>query len=109
MSGDNLQALANRTIDAYIATDKGERQQPTSLDESERRLNKSDFTYHEEDNTFTCPAAARPYTKCARAKKGRGFIKAMLTYVRIALIKHHAAANPKKAKLVRLPPMTMNR
>jgi transposase len=55
MSGDNLQALAESTIDAYIATDKGEKKHQSPLDESDRKLSKADFSYHEENNTFTCP------------------------------------------------------
>ena len=55
MSGDNLQTLAESTIAAYIATDKGEKKHQNPLDESYRKLSKSDFIYHEEDNTFTCP------------------------------------------------------
>ena len=55
MSGDNLDALEKSTVDAYIATDKGEKQNPIPLDESERKLTKADFTYHEESNSFTCP------------------------------------------------------
>lgn len=55
MSGANLEALEKSTVDAYIATDKGEKQNPIPLDESERKLTKADFTYHEVDNTFTCP------------------------------------------------------
>jgi transposase len=55
MSGDNLEALEKSPVDAYIATDKGEKQNPIPLDESERKLTKADFTYHEADNTFTCP------------------------------------------------------
>jgi transposase len=55
MSGANLGALEKSTVDAYIATDKGEKQNPIPLDESERKLIKADFTYHEEDNTFMCP------------------------------------------------------
>ena len=54
MSGDNLQALEGG-VDAYIATDKGEKQHLSPLDESDRQLTKADFTYHEETNTFTCP------------------------------------------------------
>jgi len=37
------------------ATDKGEKQQATSLDSSDRHLSKADFIYHREDNNFTCP------------------------------------------------------
>lgn len=55
LSGDNLEALDKSPVDAYIATDKGEKQNPIPLDESERKLTKADFTYHEADNTFTCP------------------------------------------------------
>lgn len=55
MSGGNLQAVAETTIDAYIATDKGEKKNQSPLDESERKLSKADFIFHEEDNTFTCP------------------------------------------------------
>lgn len=55
MSGDNLDALEKSTVDAYIATDRGEKQNPIPLDESERKLTKADFTYHKESNSFTCP------------------------------------------------------
>ncbi len=51
MSGDNLQALE----DSYIATDKGEKKNKSSLDNTERKLVKADFTYHETSDTFTCP------------------------------------------------------
>jgi hypothetical protein len=39
MSGDNLQALAESTIDAYI----GEKKHQSPLDESDRKLSNSDF------------------------------------------------------------------
>ena len=55
MSGDNLQTLAESAIDAYIATDKGEKKHQSPLDESDYKLSKSDFIYHEKDNIFTCP------------------------------------------------------
>jgi transposase len=54
-SGDNLQTLEHSGIDAYIATDKGEKTHKTPLDSSDRKLVKADFDYHEADNTFTCP------------------------------------------------------
>ena len=54
-SGDNLQALEQNDVDAYIATDKGEKTHKTPLDSSDRKLVKADFNYHEADNTFTCP------------------------------------------------------
>ena len=55
MSGDNLQALEDSPIDTYIATDKGEKKNKTSLDDSERKLVKADFKYNEPRDTFTCP------------------------------------------------------
>ncbi|MFA5924495.1 MAG: transposase, partial [Methylococcaceae bacterium] len=39
-SGDNLQALEHSGIDAYIATDKGEKTHKTPLDSSDRKLVK---------------------------------------------------------------------
>ena len=55
MSGDNLEALEAVDIDAYIATDKGEKKNKKSLEESDRKLTKADFTYNEKDDSFTCP------------------------------------------------------
>ena len=55
MSGDNLEALEASGIDAYIATDKGEKKNNVPLEESQRIFVKPDFNYNEEDNTFTCP------------------------------------------------------
>jgi transposase len=54
-SGGNLQALEQSSVDAYIATDKGEKTHKVPLETSERKLVKADFDYHEADNTFTCP------------------------------------------------------
>ena len=54
-SGDNLQALEQSGTDAYIAIDKGEKNHKIPLDDSDRKLVKADFDYHEADNTFTCP------------------------------------------------------
>ncbi len=55
MSGDNLQALEESPVEPYIATDKGEKKNKISLDDSERKLVKADFDYDETTNTFTCP------------------------------------------------------
>jgi len=55
MSGDNLQALEDSPIDTYIATDKGEKKNKVSLDNTERKLVKADFDYDEATDTFTCP------------------------------------------------------
>ena len=55
-SANNLQALEQSEVDAYIATDKGEKPHATAWDDSERKLVKADFRYDEADNTFLCPA-----------------------------------------------------
>lgn len=56
MSGDNLEALEAAELDAYVATDKGEKKNKTPLDESNRKINKADFVYNEKEDHFTCPA-----------------------------------------------------
>lgn len=56
LSGDNLEVLEASGVDAYIATDKGEKTSKIPLDQSERKLVKADFEYNEADNTFTCPS-----------------------------------------------------
>lgn len=55
MSGDNLDALDESPVNAYIATDKREKANKAPLSESDRKLVKADFDYNEEENTFTCP------------------------------------------------------
>jgi transposase len=55
MSGDNLQALEDSPIDTYIATNKGEKKNKISLDNTERQLVKADFNYDKETDTFSCP------------------------------------------------------
>jgi hypothetical protein len=55
MSGDNLQAVQTQSVDIYIATNKSEKKNKTSIEDSSRRLVKSDFQYHESENCFTCP------------------------------------------------------
>jgi transposase len=55
ISGNNLKALEQQQVDAYVATDKGEKAHKIPLDESERKLVKADFSYDEAENTFTCP------------------------------------------------------
>jgi len=58
MSEANLVALENAQVDAYIATDRGEKACPTPLDASTRKLVKADFNYHPGADHFTCPAGA---------------------------------------------------
>lgn len=55
MSGDNLEALEIADLDAYVATNKGEKKNKTSLDASKRKLTKADFIFDEQNDSFTCP------------------------------------------------------
>ena len=59
MSGDNLAALAEAEVDAYIATDRGEKSGLLRLDESGRKLVKADFKYDESEDSFTCPGGQK--------------------------------------------------
>jgi transposase len=54
-SGTNLQAFEDHSVDAYIATDRGEKSHKNPLDTTERHLVKADFDYDEADNVFICP------------------------------------------------------
>jgi transposase len=54
-SGGNLQAFDQNSVDAYIATDKGEKTHKIPLDTSDRNLVKADFEYQEVDNIYICP------------------------------------------------------
>lgn len=55
-SGDNLDALENENIEAYVALNKGEKSSKEALDTSTRRLVKADFSYDEKRDAFICPA-----------------------------------------------------
>ena len=55
MSGDNLEALKSADLDAYVATNKGEKRNKIPLQKSNRKLVKADFIYNEQDDSFTCP------------------------------------------------------
>ena len=76
-SGPNLQAFEDANIDAYMATDRQEKTSKERLEDSDRKFVKADFTYHEENDCFICPAgeqlinnpASKPKTKNYRANK----------------------------------------
>ena len=54
-SGKNLQEVSDRQVEAYLATDRGEKPGKGDLEESNRRLVKADFRYDEERDGFHCP------------------------------------------------------
>jgi transposase len=68
-SGNNLQVLEQQPVDAYVATDKGEKPPKTPLGDSERKLVKADFIYDEATNTFTCPGE-QTLTQISESKDG---------------------------------------
>jgi len=55
MTGSNLDAFNESTVDAYIATNKGEKTHKETLYESDRKLVKADFDYDKDQDHFTCP------------------------------------------------------
>lgn len=69
-SGANLQSLEDRSIEAYVATDRGEKASPVSLDDSTRQLVKADFDYDEAQDCFHCPGG-QPLIMRQEDKKGR--------------------------------------
>ena len=56
MSGNNLEALGGEGIDVYMAVGKGEKTDQRLIDNSNRKIKKSDFKYDEEKDCFVCPA-----------------------------------------------------
>ncbi len=56
MSGDNLESFDGKDIDVYIATGKGEKKDQRPIEDSNRKINKSDFNYDEDKDCFVCPA-----------------------------------------------------
>ncbi len=58
MSGENPETFENKEIDVYIATGKGEKKDRRGLDETNRKIKKSDFIYDEEEDGFICPAGS---------------------------------------------------
>jgi transposase len=59
MSGSNLEAFKGTDIDVYIATDRGEKTDSRSIENTSRQINKSDFSYDEAADFFICPAGQR--------------------------------------------------
>ena len=66
-SGKNLQETSDRKVEAYIATDRGEKRGKGDLEESERRLVKADFRYDEERDGFHCPGGQLLTLKTTRS------------------------------------------
>lgn len=55
-SGNNLGTFETVPVEAYIATDRGEKPAKEALEGSDRKFVKADFDYCEGSDTFQCPA-----------------------------------------------------
>lgn len=58
-SGANLDALEEADIDAYVAVGKEDKKDACEVEESNRKIKKSDFTYEEETDSYICPKGER--------------------------------------------------
>jgi transposase len=70
-SGKNLKELSDREVEAYVATDRGEKAGKGDLEESDRRLVKADFRYDEQRDGFHCPGGQLLRRKTAGASGQR--------------------------------------
>ena len=70
MSGANLEALEIADLDAYVATNKGEKKNKPSLDDSNRKLTKADFIFNKKNDSFSCPGGQTLILK-STSKDGR--------------------------------------
>ena len=53
MTADNISALSDAKVDAYIAASRGEKDRPL---DSDKKIGKSYFSYSSEKDIFVCPA-----------------------------------------------------
>lgn len=65
-SGPNLAALADKGIDAYVATGREGKEDPRAIGECEREMKKTDFRYDIEGDFFVCPAGHQLALKYSR-------------------------------------------
>ena len=56
MSGTNLEAFEDKETDVYIATGKDEKKDHRAIEDSNRKIKKTDFSYDEDKDCFLCPA-----------------------------------------------------
>ena len=56
MSGNNLETFDGENIDVYVATGKGGKKDQRPIEDSNRKIKKSDFNYDEDRDCFVCPA-----------------------------------------------------
>ena len=76
-SGDNLETLEKSGIDAYVACGKKSQQDTPCIDQSNRKIKKSDFIYDENDDCFICPQGYS-LNLCSNGKDGTKIYQASI-------------------------------
>lgn len=94
MSGTNLEALKDAPVDAYIATDRGEKPCKAAVDTSSRLLVKADFDYHPEKDHFTCPGGAILELK-RHNSEGRKFYQATAAHCAVCTLRSRCCQSRK--------------
>ena len=54
LSGDNLESFDGKDIDVYVSTGKGEKKDQRPIEDSNRKIKKTDFNYDEDKDCFSC-------------------------------------------------------
>ena len=75
-SGDNLEALTQKSIEAYVATNRDEKRREKTPLEEDRAVIKSDFVYDEAKDEYTCPMG-KVLTRQGKAASARLHYQAM--------------------------------
>jgi transposase len=69
-SGSNLDALNKANIDGYVATDRQDKPEKKTPEDSNRQFVKGDFIYLEKEDSFQCPAGKKlTISAISRAKQ----------------------------------------
>jgi hypothetical protein len=68
-SGENLKALEEKALDAYIPDRAYQSAIRTGKDPREDRFHKENFSYDEQEDAFTCPLGKRLYFTYAQKRK----------------------------------------
>jgi len=94
MSGDNLEAFDGNDIDVYMATGKGEKKDQRLIENSNRKIKKSDFIYDEEKDCFVCPAGYILNLK-RESNDGKKIYQAVKTDCNVCLYKARCCSSKK--------------
>ena len=70
-SGENLKKLEQKAIDAYIPDREYQSNIRKGKDPKENQFDKENFSYDEEEDTFTCPEGKKLHFSCFQKRKGK--------------------------------------